>query len=161
MASILLNPSQFLFSISPDSSSDLTQLITLPSLKASSCGLQDTTLFRFSFFFLAALSRSLLRISLNLPYHTSLKCPWAKSSDFPLLSLHSLFCQSQLFHNFKNHFSIENSQMSISIFDLFSQLKISPRRYLVDFSNLASPKSHSQPSLQICPSLSRLLHINK
>lgn len=161
MTSIFLNPSRFLFSISPDPSSDLTQLITLSSLKVSSCGLQDTTLFKFSFFSLAALSRSLLRISLNLPYRTSLECLWAQSADFPLLSLHSLFCQSQLFHNFKNHFSIKNSQMSISTLTSFLNSKISPLRYLVNFSNLASPKSHSQPSLQIYPSSSRLLHINK
>lgn len=129
---------------------------SLSFLKVSSCGLQDTALFRFSLFSLVALSRSLLRMCLNLLYQESLDCPRAKTSDSSLPTL-TIF-QSHLFHSFKNHFSIENSQKNISIPD-FSQFKILSLSYLICFSNLASPKSHSYPCFQICFS-ARLLHIH-
>lgn len=115
--------------------------------------------FFFSFFSLAIPSRSLSKISLNLLYHESLESLRVKSSDSSLLSLHSLFLSVSSFHNFKNNFSIENSQMNISIL-YFSQLKSSPLRHLIGFSNLARSKPHSYPSLQMCPS-PRLLHISK
>lgn len=114
--------------------------------------------FFFPFFSLAIPSRSLLKISLTLLYHESLESLRGKSSDSSLPTLTILSVSS--FHNFKNHFSIENSQMNISILYFFSQLKSSPLKQLIGFSNLASSKPHSYPSLQMCCS-PRLLHISK
>ena len=97
--------------------------------------------FLSSHWLLLSLFQGFLLISFTTNYRSALGL-----SPLTLLSLHSLFCQYHLFHNFKNHFSIDNSQKNIFILDFFSQSRTSPLSYLIGFSNLASPKSHSYSS---------------
>ena len=156
---MLLNPNQFLFIISFDPSSEFDTVDHSPSSsKVSSCGLQGTTVFGFLFSSLVASANTPLRVSLYPPDRNH----WSDSGLRPqsLLSLHYFGYHISFLDDFKNHFSMDNSQMDNCILDLFSKLNISLFRYLIDISSSATPKSRSYHSLQICPSQS-LLHISK
>lgn len=157
MSSMLLNSNQFLFIISFDPSSEFDTvdhpLLLLESFLMWITGYYSLRVFSFSHwllqliflwgFFLIPLTRS----------DSGLR-------PQSLLSLHYFGYHISFLDDFKNHFSMDSSQMDNCILGLISKLNISLFRYLIGISSSATPKSCSYHSLQIFSSES-LLHISK
>lgn len=156
MSSRLLNPNQFLFIVSSDPSSESDTVdhpLLLESFLMWTAGHYSLQVFSFSHWLLQLI---FLWGFLLIPLTRSDSGLRSQS----LLSLHYFGYHISFLDDFKNHFSMDSSQMDNCILGLFSKLNISLFRYLIGISSSATPKSCSYHSLQIFSSES-LLHISK